>query len=512
MTGGGTGLPQAVFDTVNDPRRLSVLHGLDLVDLVNDDDFDRITRMAASIMHAPTALVRLVDSGHQWFPSAFGFGDRETPVEQSFCAHALLSPGELLIVPDASLDNRFADNPLVTGDHHLRFYAGIPMVVENAAIGSLCVIDSSPRSEPPSEEQLQQMRLLAGLAASLFSLKAGTRAGQKAQLALAREQRRRAIAVEAAGLASWVWDARNGVVECDELLPRLLGLPPSKRLRARDVLMSIDRRDIGKTGALFRETLADSDEYFGEYRVRGTEPPRWLATRGRVVERDGQGRATLVFGVNYDITETRATNERQRLLLRELNHRVKNTLATVQALATQTVRHARKPGDFLEAFSARLRSLGLAHGLLSDHEWRGISIRELMTTELQPFQSPVDPRIVIRGQDVLLSPDQAVGLALVLHELGSNAVKYGSLSVPDGHVMLEWTVRGREDDRRLELHWTETGGPTVAEPDQHGFGSILIKRGLAKIMSSEVKHEFLPAGVHAAISMPLATREELQQG
>ena len=510
MTGNGPGLPQAVVDTVHDPHRLAVLHALDLADMVKDDDFDRITQMAASVMQTPTALVSLVGSARQWFPSVYGFRDRETPVEQSFCAHALVSPDEPLIVQDASQDVRFADNPLVTGEHHLRFYAGIPMVVDQAAIGSLCVIDSNPHREPPSPGQLDQMRLLAGLAASLFSLKAGTRAGQKAQLALAREQRRRAIAVEAAALASWVWDARNGMVECDELLPRLLGLPPSNRLRARDVLMSIDRRDIEKTGALFRETLADSDEYFGEYRVRGTEPPRWLAARGRVVERDAEGRATLVFGVNYDITETRAANERQRLLLRELNHRVKNTLATVQALATQTVRHARNPSDFLEAFSARLRSLGLAHGLLSDHEWRGISIRELMTTELQPFQSPVDPRIRIRGQDVLLSPDQAVGLALVLHELGSNAVKYGSLSVPDGHVVLEWTVRGREDDRRLDLNWTETGGPVVAEPDQRGFGSILIKRGLAKIMSSEVTHEFLPSGVHAAISMPLATREDLQ--
>ncbi|MBD0417255.1 sensor histidine kinase [Oryzicola mucosus] len=500
-------LPERVVEAVNDPRRLSVLQGLEASETVGDADFDRIAKLASTIMDAPVALVSLVDIDRQWFRSAVGLTEHETPIDQSFCAHAIAGDGTPMVVLDASADPRFAQNPLVTGEHHLRFYAGVPMRVADVAIGTLCVIDRQPRAEPPPA-RMEQLRALAELAASLFSLKAGTRAGEKAQVALVREERRRAIAIEAASLASWVWDARSGVVECDELLPELLGLPTTTRMRARDVFTAIDRRDLGKTGTMFRDTLADSDEYFGEYRVRGTEPSRWLATRGRVVERDSDGRAILVFGVNYDITEARAANERQRLLLRELNHRVKNTLATVQALATQTVRHARNPGDFLEAFSARLRSLGLAHGLLSDHEWRGISIRELIRTELQPFQDAARPRIALRGQDVLLSPDQAVGLALVLHELGSNAVKYGSLSVPRGSVLLEWSVRGREDKRLLDMSWSESGGPAVTEPAHHGFGSILIKRGLAKVLSSEVIHEFRPEGVYAGISMPLASAEE----
>ncbi|TIM17952.1 MAG: histidine kinase, partial [Mesorhizobium sp.] len=103
-----------------------------------------------------------------------------------------------------------------------------------------------------------------------------------------------------------------------------------------------------------------------------------------VIERDGDGKPTLIFGVNYDVTERKLGDERQRLLLRELNHRVKNTLATVQALATQTVRHARQPSEFLEAFSARLQALGAAHSLLSDREWRGIGIRELVQIEVKP--------------------------------------------------------------------------------------------------------------------------------
>jgi len=247
----------------------------------------------------------------------------------------------------------------------------------------------------------------------------------------------------------------------------------------------------------------ESDDYLGEYRIRNVEPERWLASRGRVIERDDAGKPTLVFGVTYDISERKSTEQRQRTLLRELNHRVKNTLATVQALATQTVRHSREPGEFLKAFSSRLQALGLAHGMLSDREWRGIGIRELVQREVSPFDDKARPRIVITGEDVLLSPDQALGLGLTMHELASNAVKYGALSVPEGEVELSWTVSGRHDKRRLLVKWREMGGPRVAPPDRQGFGSILIRRSLAKVLSSAVRHEFAPEGVSAEIELPL---------
>ncbi|TIT27113.1 MAG: histidine kinase, partial [Mesorhizobium sp.] len=208
--------------------------------------------------------------------------------------------------------------------------------------------------------------------------------------------------------------------------------------------------------------------YFGEYRVKGIYPPRWIATRGRVIERDSDGKPTLIFGVNYDITERKLGDERQRLLLRELNHRVKNTLATVQALATQTVRHARQPSEFLEAFGARLQALGAAHNLLSDREWRGIGIHELVQIEAKPFDSAAQPRMTITGEDLLLTPDQAVGLGLILHELASNALQYGSLSVATGRVELGWKTQGRKGAHHLVPTWRETGGPQVEPPDRHG--------------------------------------------
>lgn len=498
----GPGLPAEVFRAVNDAHRLAVLHGLEALDTAADPDFDRLSGLAAAMMRTPVALVTLLDAERQWFKSCYGLDETETATDISFCAHAIAAGDEPMVVTDAAADRRFSANPLVTGAHHVRFYAGVPMVVAGASVGTLCVLDVEPR-EHPSPSQMDQLKALAALASSLFALKDATRAGALAEAALAREEKRRAVAVEAADLATWVWDVRSDMIECDVLLSDLLGLPRSSRLKARDIIRAVDRRDVSRIEARFREAMAGSDDYFGEYRVKSFDPPRWLATRGRVIERDAAGKPTLIFGVNYDITERKLGDERQRLLLRELNHRVKNTLATVQALATQTVRHARNPSDFLEAFGARLQALGVAHGLLSDREWRGIGIRELVQIEVKPFESAGQERIALSGDDFFLTPDQALGLGLILHELASNALQHGALSVPAGEVGLGWRAEGRRAARRLVVTWRETAGPEVRPPDRHGFGSILIRRSLAKVIASEVTHEFRPEGVFAQISMPL---------
>jgi two-component sensor histidine kinase len=452
-----------------------------------DPDFDRLAKLAAALMSAPAALLTLADQdGRQLVQADVG-----------------LSSAQITEALDLA-EGFLANGPAEAVNRTLFLHAGAPIVMSGRTFGALLVLDNERRPAPDPDRQAQ-LQDVAALAGSLVVLRDRSQAGARAEAALVHAETRRAIALEAAALASWVWDPRTGIVECDTLLPELFNMPPAAKMRARDIVVSIDRRDIGKTRKIFQEALEGSDDYSGEYRIRGFDPPRWLAARGRVVERDADGRPTLVFGVNYDITERRSAEERQRLLLREINHRVKNTLATVQALATQTVRHAREPREFLDAFSQRLRALGLAHGLLSEYEWRGIGIRDLARLELSPFDDDDAPRISISGPDALLSPDQTLGLALILHELASNALKYGALSAPGGSVVVSWTVTS---DKRLELQWTESGGPEVVPPSHHGFGSILIRRSLAKVISSEVTHEFPSEGVRAHISMPLGETAE----
>lgn len=462
-----------------------------------DQDLDRLTALAASIAAAPIAILAVNNRqpGQPSVKSAFGLEAADTATAAQLLGAAL-----------ASGDSAPSTDPQ---GERLVVVAHLPLSPQGDA-GTLLVLDRAAR--PPLDDRTSsQLRSLAQIAGSLIVLRDRSQAGARAEAALVHAETRRTIALDAAALASWVWNPRSGVIECDALLPQLFNRPPATRMRARDIIAAIDPRDIGKTRKLFKQALDGNDDYSGEYRIRYVEPVRWLAARGRVVERDADGKPTLVFGVNYDITERRGVEERQRLLLRELNHRVKNTLSIVQALANQTVRYAGRPDEFLAAFTARLRSLGLAHGLLSEHEWRGIGIRELVQTELAPFDEADAPRISIVGQDALLTPDQALGLALVLHELASNALKYGSLSTPSGNVVVSWVIQGSRSDKRLVLDWTESGGPEVTPPKHHGFGSILIRRSLAKVIASEVRHEYLPEGVHARIALPLGETAEPAQ-
>lgn len=473
----------------------------------SEREFDRLAKLAAAVTGAPNALVTFVGAdSEQPLESGLGFAGGQATAGLSFCADAFAKGDGFVVVADAQNDPRFRDNPAVTGGPHIRFYAGVPLVVDGVKIGTICAFDDKPR-EQGEAVPIDRLQELAGLAANLVVLKDTSRKGMAAAAALVRVEQRHKLALEAATIASWVWDLRTGMVECDPLLPELFGLAPATRLKAKSLFFAIDRRDLRKTNEALRSAIESSADYAGEYRVRGTSPTRWLSTRGRVTEWDADGKPSLVIGVSYDISERKWAEETQRLLLRELNHRVKNTLATVQALASQTVRHASDPRAFLQAFGDRLRSLGKAHGLLSDHEWRGIGLDELVHLQVQPFDDPQSPRIRISGPRVWLMPEHAVALGLILHELAGNALKYGALSVRHGIVELAWRVHGPPHDRRVKLLWTESGGPPVAPPQREGFGSILIRRSLDKVLGSEVKHEFHPAGVRAEVSLPLGEPE-----
>lgn len=494
-------LPEMVRDLLENEARIAVVRGLDFAGQSVDHDFDGMTHLAADLFGTPISLVSVLDDKVQRFRAKTGLEIDGTPAHVSFCGHALAAGTQAFVIEDARSDPRFSNNPLVTGDPGIRFYAGVPLSVSGQMVGTICVIDTQPRARP-DDDQLARLHKLGQLASSMLQLKDSERRGEVARLALAREELRHTLALDAATIASWVWDLRTNTIECDDLLPRLFGLPQSNTITATDLFRAMDPKDIRSAAQKLREALRSGADYQGEYRVRNSRPTRWLAGRGRVLDRDADGRPLLVVGVNFDITASKTAEERQRLLLREINHRVKNTLATVQALATQTVRHAREPRDFLDAFSGRLRSLGLAHGLLSDMEWGGISLAQIIELQVMPFAdgSP-QPSIVTGGPDVLLSPDQALALGLILHELGSNALKHGALS-DMGRVDLQWTVKGRKPGR-LTIKWEESGGPIVTPPSRSGFGSILIRRSLDKVLSSEVKHEYLPGGVRAEISINL---------
>ncbi|WP_238193747.1 sensor histidine kinase [Methylobacterium frigidaeris] len=205
-----------------------------------------------------------------------------------------------------------------------------------------------------------------------------------------------------------------------------------------------------------------------------------------------------------DITEEKAAAERQRLLIDELNHRVKNTLATVQALAAQSFRDTDPTAQGV--FNARLAALSNAHNVLTADNWQSASLRDVIERSLAPhLLAEVDARrFQLNGPDGRLHPKVAVTLAMALHELMTNAAKYGALSVPAGHVTVDWSLQSDEaGTQRLSLIWREHGGPPVAPPARKGFGSRLIERQLTREFDGHATIAYDPGGVICRLQIPL---------
>ena len=199
---------------------------------------------------------------------------------------------------------------------------------------------------------------------------------------------------------------------------------------------------------------------------------------------------------------------RQReLLVSELNHRVKNMLATVQAIALQTMAGSQDMPMFRDAFMSRLHALAKTHDLLSKVSWRAVGLRDVVEAELAPYSLAGGTPPDIEGDALQLTPRTAVALSLALHELATNAGKYGALSSPAGRVQVRWRTEQRAGQRWLSLHWAEQDGPAVAPPKRNGFGSRLIREGIAHELGGRVSLDFPVTGVVCTIELPLVDPE-----
>jgi chemotaxis family two-component system sensor kinase Cph1 len=202
--------------------------------------------------------------------------------------------------------------------------------------------------------------------------------------------------------------------------------------------------------------------------------------------------------INAAALERKKAADRDRLLMAELDHRVKNTLANIQALVVQTSRSAETLTGFVEGLDGRIQSMAKAHSLLSEARWEGVSITRLLREELEPF-GPRDNVVTIEGPDVVLTPKSALSLSLAIHELVTNAAKFGAFSTPGGTVAVRWTLA---DDNGISLSWTEAGGPRVRPPSRRGFGSTLIERALAMETGGRATLRYEPDGIVCDVFLP----------
>ncbi len=213
---------------------------------------------------------------------------------------------------------------------------------------------------------------------------------------------------------------------------------------------------------------------------------------------------TLVTFV--DVTSIVQAEQHQRLLVDELNHRVKNMLTVVISLATQTMRRSQTMAEFSENYMGRIHALTAAYSLLSNENWQTVLLRDIVMEELKPFLAGDRINIMVKGPPVPLGPRAALALGMAVHELTTNAVKYGALSVPEGNVSVLWQVEPEPDGDYLALDWIERDGPAVTPPTRRGFGMTLIERGLRQDMDAEVTVEFAVEGVSARLRAPLHGR------
>lgn len=225
--------------------------------------------------------------------------------------------------------------------------------------------------------------------------------------------------------------------------------------------------------------------------------------------KNASGEMIAASTIARDLTERGMAEQHRLLLMAELDHRVKNTLATVQSIARQTIQSAQSFEEFGAAFDARMVALSQTHNLLMQSRWEGAALHDVVLGELSPFYNDQKPRFTIAGGKIELRPRVALALGMAIHELAANAAKYGALSGTSGHIDVAWEVRDNGAGRRLDLSWTESGGPPVVPPQRRGFGSRLIERGLKHELQGEVELEFDPRGVRCIIQIGLDPEGEV---
>ena len=319
---------------------------------------------------------------------------------------------------------------------------------------------------------------------------------------LERQQRTFDLAMRASQMGTWRYTLADNICVYDENAQGLYGLTEPRFVHDEEgVKFKFHADDLELMWARVAKALDPQSDglYDVEYRVRQLDGSwRWLSAWGLVeFEDDGPKRKPVaIAGASRDLTELKEAEAQQRLLLNELNHRVKNTLATIQAITAQTLRSASDLPSARQAVEHRIRAMAQAHDLLTLRAWTGADLKDVVKRTLDTF-SPAQMKMSGIALDV--SPKHTLALSLALHELATNATKYGALSRPEGRVCVEWGAQ----DGLLRVYWEESGGPRVAPPLRKGFGSRLLEDLLVRDLGGATELNYHESGLRCSITAAL---------
>ncbi len=327
---------------------------------------------------------------------------------------------------------------------------------------------------------------------------------KETEQALRRSEEQLRIALRAAKMGDWSWDMASDAMALSQRAAEIYGVEPDAPITWTELRNLLHPADMERATAAMLRSVDTQSQYDVEYRIRrASDGARiWVAAQGQAT-RNESGVLSGMTGVVQDITDRKHAEERQHLLIRELHHRVKNTLATVQAIVGSTARTASSIDEFYQGFVGRIVSLARTHNLLTEDLWQKASLEELVQTELGPYEDEARNRVVVEGPSVELPSEAAVPIGMAIHELTTNAAKHGALSTFGGQVEVRWEVEPGGDRPSLRFSWTERGGPRVAAPTRQGFGSRLLQRVLATQLQADVKMEFPEEGFRFTMVMPI---------
>ncbi len=308
-------------------------------------------------------------------------------------------------------------------------------------------------------------------------------------------------ALTAGAVTAFEWDVLTGALRRSNNAGQILGFDPKEPFTATQFLERVHPDDRERFKAHLRAVRPDKSSHaltFRFIRLDGQEV--WLEETSRA-EFDASGRFVLLKGLTRDITERKRAEERQDMLIAEFDHRVKNILARVAVVAMYTRQGSRSMDEFIQTLDGRIQSMATAHSLLSQSRWNGAGLTELVRHQLAPYAT--DANTTVSGPDVMLTAAATQAVAMVLHELVTNAAKYGALSSPNGRVSVHWDPLSGGGTPTLAIAWRETGGPPIAPSVQSGYGTSLIRDLIPHELGGTVDLVMGPDGVRCTIVVPL---------
>lgn len=471
------------------------------------EHLDAVARLAARACNTPIALVSLITLDEQVFVGKSGLDARQTPREQSLCAHAM-HQARCMTVPDASIDPRFAENPLVAGAPHIRFYAGQPLRAHDGTpLGSLCVIDTQPR-DGLDAEQLDNLQILADAAVASLerSRAAHDHAREQARVMQELASMNRRFDTLADALPQLVWSSPpDGLSDYFSSQWCQFTGAPATASHGMGWLDFVHPEDKPAATRAWGDSVATALPYEVKYRLRRHDGAWcWMLARGAPVPGEA-GQIIRWVGTCTDIDEQVRTGEALELMSQELSHRIKNLFTVAQGLISMAMRQHPELAPVNRAIQARLASLGRAHDLVRPRISNGVvwrsetCLRELIQTLIGPYQDESAPRVTITGPDVVVNEQAATPLALYIHEMTTNSVKHGALGAAEGR--LEITISMEED---LGVAWEETGGPTVLASPTSSFGLRLATLSIERQLRGTLTMDWHRQGLRAMARVPMA--------